>query len=241
MADDGVREPARHLEAALGYRFNDRGLLDEALTHSSTSGARRGRSRPRAPLNNERLEFLGDRVLALVIATMLIEQYPDEPEGALSKRLAVLVSGETLAAVARELGVARSLKVAAGERQALEAPSRKMLADACEALIGAVYLDGGLGAAEDVVRRCWSSRVQAMAAPPRDPKMTLQEWVQARGLPLPRYAVLGTAGPAHQPVFRVSVEIAGHAAVEAEGPSKRAAEQSAARSLLTRLSDSSHD
>ncbi|MDX6748218.1 ribonuclease III [Geminicoccaceae bacterium 1502E] len=232
----------------LGYRFSDRDLFQEALTHASTTGSRRARGRGRSgrvagssALNNERLEFLGDRVLALIVATMLIEHYPGEPEGALSKRLAVLVSGETLAGLADELGLARWLKVAAGERQAAEPPSRNMLADACEALIGAVYLDGGLAAAEDMVRRHWTGRVRAMAAPPRDPKMTLQEWVQARGLPLPRYEVLGTDGPAHAPLFKVSVEITGHAAVEAEGASKRAAEQSAARSLLTRLTDTQND
>lgn len=247
MQDGGARGHPRDLETALGYDFNDRGLLREALTHASTTGTRPGRGRgrraadTRSGTNNERLEFLGDRVLALAVASMLIGQYPDEPEGALSKRLAVLVSGQTLAGIAAELDLARWLKVASGERHGPEAPSRNMLADACEAVIGAIYLDGGLAAAETVIHRFWAGRVDAMAAPPRDPKMALQEWVQARGLPLPRYTVLGTDGPAHAPLFRVCVEITGQAAVEAEGGSKRAAEQAAARSLLSRLADSADE
>ncbi len=222
----------RALEAALGYRFAEPGLLAEALTHASSTGSRG--SRRQGALSNQRLEFLGDRVLALIVAGMLIDRYPKEPEGALSKRLAVLVSGETLSAVAQELGVEGALRVA-GERGSIGPPSRRMRADACEALIGALYLDGGLDAAAAFVRERWAGRVAAMATPPHDPKMALQEWAQGRGLPLPTYSVAATEGPAHAPVFRVDVAIEGYPPASAEGGSKRAAEQDAARRLLVAI------
>ena len=219
----------KDLEASLGHRFAQPGLLGEALTHASSTGSRNARRQGVA--SNQRLEFLGDRVLALVVAEMLIDRYPKEPEGALSKRLAVLVSGETLSLIADELGLDGMLKVA-GERGSAGPPSPRMKADACEALIGALYLDGGLAAACAFIRGRWAGRVTAMATPPRDPKMALQEWAQARGLPLPAYSVAATEGPAHAPVFRVAVAIAGYSAASAEARSKRAAEQDAARRLL---------
>jgi ribonuclease-3 len=220
---------ASALEAGLGYRFADPGLLGEALTHASSTGSR-GAARRRV-VSNQRLEFLGDRVLALVVAEMLIERYPKEPEGHLSKRFTVLVSGETLTAIADELGLDGALKVA-GERGSVGPPSRRMKADACEALIGALYLDGGLNVAGAFVRRRWADRVAAMATPPHDPKMALQEWAQGRGLPLPVYSVAATEGPAHAPVFRVAAAIEGFPPASAEARSKRAAEQEAARRLL---------
>ncbi len=225
----------RDLEGSLGYRFAEPGLLGEALTHASSTGSRNAKRQGVA--SNQRLEFLGDRVLALVVAEMLIERFPKEPEGALSKRLAVLVSGETLSLIADELGLEGVLKVA-GERGTAGPPSRRMKADACEALIGALYLDGGLAAAGTFIRGRWAERVAAMATPPRDPKMALQEWAQGRGLPLPIYSVAATEGPPHAPIFRVAVAIEGHPAVSAEARSKRAAEQDAARRLLEQIGGS---
>jgi ribonuclease III len=212
----------------LGHAFDDPALLREALTHASAAGrGRRGRS-------NERLEFLGDRVLGLVMANTLIKAYPDEPEGALSRRHAALVRRETLAEVAQELGIGDWLTVARSEEDGGRS-NPAILADTLEALIGAIYLDGGLEAVESFIRRAWRDRVRTMAAPPRDAKTALQEWAQARGLDLPLYEVVGTAGPPHAPTFEVEVRLATGEATVASAGSKRAAEQAAAVRLLERL------
>jgi ribonuclease-3 len=203
-----------------------------ALTHASTAG--RARARPRAPAarDNQRLEFLGDRVLALVIASLLMDRYPQASEGALTKRLTVLVSAATLAVVAREIGLERWLRTVDSGTSDAVGPSDRMLADGCEALIGAVFQDGGLEAATEIVRRHWAARIETMAEPPRDPKMTLQEWALARALPLPAYEVTTVGGPAHAPAFTVRVAIPDHGAAEGRGTSKRRAEQAAATALL---------
>jgi ribonuclease III len=224
----GARPELAAIERRLGHRFADRRLLREALTHGSTTVRQRRRT-------NERLEFLGDRVVGLAVAELLIRRYPDEPEGALSPRLSALVSEPTLAHAARELGLGAWLEVARSEEAAGGRERPAILADALEALIGAVYLDAGWDAAAGLVRRWIEPRLETMALPPRDAKTTLQEWTQSRGLGLPAYRVTATSGPAHAPTFEVAVSLADVGSATATGGSKRAAEQAAAEQLLARL------
>jgi ribonuclease III len=218
------------VEDRLGYRFKDRRLLREALTHGSMIGHERRRRR-----TNERLEFLGDRVVGLAVAELLIDRYPREPEGALTPRLSALVSEPALAEVARELGLGGWLELAPSEEEAGGRERPAILADAFEALIGAAYLDGGWEDAAGIVRRVVGPRLETMAVPPRDAKSRLQEWTQSRGLGLPAYRVTSTSGPPHAPIFEIAVSLADRATATATGSSKRAAEQAAAARLLARL------
>lgn len=214
---------------ALDHRFSDPGLLARALTHRSHVKGRRS-----GVESNERLEFVGDRVLGLLIAEWLIERFPEEREGGLGRRLARLVDRDTLAAVARAIGLGAALLIPPSEEAAGVRERDSVLADACEALIGALYLDGGLTAARRFVRRHWAGLVERMAEAPRDPKTALQEWAQARGLPLPSYRTVATEGPSHRPRFTVAVSL-GDSAAEAQGTTKREAEKRAAALLLARL------
>jgi len=212
----------------IGYRFTDESLLDRALTHISalSNKSRSG--------NYQRLEFLGDRVLGLVISEMLFEAFPKADEGELSKRLADLVRKETCAQVARAMELGSAIKLGASEAKAGGRRRAAILADVCESVIGAVFLDGGYGAAAAVVRRSWESLMLASAGPPRDAKTALQEWAQARGLPTPTYREVERTGPHHDPEFRVQVELPDLAPAEGLGRSKRAAEQAAAAAMLVR-------
>jgi len=222
-------DAAKAIEARLGHRFADRSLLTEALTHSSATGRRRARR------SNERLEFLGDRVLGLVIADLLISGYPDEVEGDLSRRHAALVRREALAEVAGDLGVAPWLVVGRSEEEAGGRANPALLANVVEALIGALYIDAGLEVAARFIQQHWLPRLEAMAVPPRDGKTALQEWAQSRGLGLPIYEVAAVAGPAHAPRFDVAVSLGDFAPCRAVAGSKRAAEQAAAEKLLACL------
>ncbi len=220
-------EPFGGLEARLSYRFADPAHLTMALTHKSAAedgGA-----------NNERLEFLGDRVLGLAVADMLLARFPEEPEGGLSKRLVPLVRKEALAEVAREWELGPILVMSDAEIAEGGRAKAALLADAVEAVLGAVYLDGGYEPARDLVGRVWSARIDAVADLPRDAKTTLQEWSLARGLGLPAYREVARHGPDHAPAFVVEVEVAPHPAERAEGRSKRTAEKAAAARLLARL------
>ncbi len=224
----GGRPPVEELEAKVGHAFADRALLKWALTHVSALGAaRRGQS-------YERLEFLGDRVLGLVIAELLLARFPKAEEGEMSRRFAELVRKETCADVARVWDVGPHLYLGPGEIRSGGRNREAILGDVCEALIGAVFLDAGYGAASEVVRRGFADRVVELAPPVLDPKSVLQEWAQGRGLPLPLYRELGRSGPDHKPEFRIGVEIAGFEPCEASGASKRFAEQAAARAFLDR-------
>ncbi len=218
------------LQEILGHQFGDDELARQALTHRSTAAGRLGHG-------YERLEFLGDRVLGVVVAHMLYDRFPDEPEGKLSVRQASLVRKETLAEVARELGLGDFINLSAGEDESGTRDSASVLADVTEALIGALYLDGGLKAASDFIRRCWDARMQAQTTPPRDAKTRLQEWALGRGLPLPSYRMVSQEGPAHEPEITVELTVKGQAAVVATGGSKRAAQQQAAEDLLNRLGE----
>lgn len=213
------------LERTLGYDFDDRSLLREALTHSSAPGAP----------SNERLEFLGDRVLGLVIAQALIARYPDESEGDLAPRFNALVRKETCAAVAETLGIGPHLNMARSEAQSGGRRKQALLGDAMEAVIAAVFLDGGLIAARDVVLDGWRAHLDAQDQAPVDAKTALQEWVQARALPLPDYRIVSRDGPDHNPKFRVEVRLSTGETAEGTAASKRAAQQQAASALLAAL------
>jgi ribonuclease-3 len=226
MADD--RHP---LETVLGHAFADRGLLSQALTHRGALGVK-GTRDPKRGAANERLEFLGDRVLGLVVAEALLKEFPGENEGALAQRLAALVSAPALTRVAEELLLRPHLSVAPGHEA-----EPGVLADACEAIIAAIYLDGGLTAAKPFILRYWEPLLRADLAPPKDPKTTLQEWAQARGLPLPIYRILKETGPAHAPSFIMAVSVIGHPEAHGEGRTKRTATRAAATALLAKLAE----
>lgn len=226
-------------ELILGHRFARPTLLLEALTHRSAVPPRqigRGRSAPATGEgSNERLEFVGDRVLGLLIAEWLATRFPHEQEGALGPRLAHLVSQPTLAAIAEKLGLPDVLAVAPGEARAGVRHLATVLADATEAIIGALYLDGGLDAAREFVRRAWGDAMSNQTAPPKDPKTSLQEWLLGRGQELPKYELVDRSGPPHDPVFVVAV-IGGGQRGEGRGGSKRVAEREAAADLIGKLS-----
>ena len=226
------------IEAALGHRFHEPTLLEEALTHASSVRPLPGRPLRR---NYQRLEFLGDRVLGLIIAHLMIERFPDDGEGALTHRHVALVRKEALAEVAQTIGLGRWLQAASSELGPSGRHKPGMLADCCEALIGALYLDGGIEPARRFVGRYWQPLLAAVRSPPRDAKMALQEWAQARGLERPSYRVVATRGPAHATTFIVEVGLADQEPAVAEGTSKRAAERAAAGLMLERLENAVHD
>ena len=217
------------LEATLGHSFADRNLAELALTHVSSVAGRD----PRAA-SYQRLEFLGDRVLGLAVSAMLYAAFPGAAEGELSRRLADLVRRESCAEVAADWGVGPLLRLGIGEVQSGGRGRQAILGDACEALIGAVFLDGGFPAAEALVRRAWGPRMLAPRRALQDPKTTLQEWAQARGKPTPSYAESGRSGPAHAPRFTVTVAVEGCEMADGTGTSKRHAEQAAAEAFMTR-------
>src|SRR5271167_3722726 len=210
---------SQSFEAILGHVFQRPDMLAEALTHRSAAQAK-GRARP----SNERLEFIGDRVLGLTMAEWLAERFPREQEGELGRRLAYLVSQPVLANVAETIGLAAALSVSPGEARAGVAKRATVLADALEAALGALYMDGGLGVARDFVRRAWNEAMTVQAEPPKDAKTALQEWAQKRGLDLPTYAIARRSGPPHAPEFTVSVTV-GSSAANGTAGSRRAAEQ----------------
>jgi ribonuclease-3 len=213
------------VEETLGHAPMDPALFERAMTHSS-----------RSEIHYQRLEFLGDRVLGLVIATWLYELFPEEPEGKLSHRLNALVSGETCAAVARELGAGAHVMLGKQARDDGAADSDNVLGDVVEALIGALYLEAGLQAASAFVRRAWGDRVSTRDTAPKHPKSWLQEWAAANGRKPPVYRLTDRSGPHHAPRFVVEVEIKGAGTASAEGLSKQEAEKAAARALLEKLS-----
>lgn len=217
--------PLFELEQRLGYRFRNPAYMEQALTHSSKSGAP----------NNERIEFLGDRVLNLVMAHTLFEQFPEEQEGNLAKRHSALVQGTMLAAVGHTLNIGDFLILSEGERQSGGAENENIVSDAMEALLGAVYLDGGLEAARDIIIRLWDKYILSPAEVHQDPKTELQEWVQARGWPLPEYEIVARTGPDHAPQFEIEVRVQGYNPVIADGHSRRQAEKEAARRMLAQL------
>ncbi|MER9503006.1 ribonuclease III [Mesorhizobium sp. M0579] len=211
--------------AKTGHSFRDVRLLETALTHSSAV---------KASSNNQRLEFLGDRVLGLIVADLLFEKFPEAPEGEIAPRFNALVDARTCS----EIGIEMQLEDLVRADAALKARSRgsggNYLADAVEALIAAVYIDGGLDAARQFVLRYWEPRSQKVVAKPPNPKSDLQEWIAKTSDVRPEYAIEKREGPEHQPVFTVSVKVGGFAPASGTGGSRRAAEEAAASAFLMR-------
>jgi ribonuclease-3 len=224
------------LAQKIGHVFTRPALLAEALTHPSALAPQRGKGRRRAAQRHyERLEFLGDRVLGLVIADLLWHRFETEPEGHMTRRMADLVRREAVARVALDIGLDRHLVLSPSEAAAGAARNPSILADVCEAVIAAIYLDGGLPAAAAFIGRWWEKLIDGMEGPPRDPKTQLQEWAQARGLGLPAYRLVATDGPDHAPRFTVAASVAQSDEASATASSKRAAEAEAAAALLKQL------
>jgi ribonuclease-3 len=215
------------LQRRIGYQFQDMKLLSCAITHPSLAGQE----------NNQRLEFLGDTVIGLVVARILYDLFPNEQEGELARRQAGLVRGETLAKVAKEIALGEVLKVSLSEIQNGGRDNLSNLEDAFEALIGAIYLDGGIAAVEAFIVPRWRELAKSVTAAPKDAKTALQEWSQGRGLSLPTYKIIETIGSAHAPIFTIEVKVQGYEPASAKASSKRAAQQLAAEILLERLND----
>jgi len=215
------------LHAALGYHCRDANLLDAALTHRSAGGA-----------HNERLEFLGDAILNCVVATLVFREFANADEGDLSRFRASLVSGESLAVIAADLGLGDRLHLGSGELKSGGFRRKSILADGLEAVIGAIYIDGGFGAAQQVIERLFVPLLAQLpsATELKDPKTRLQERLQGQGVPIPVYTVESIMGKAHLQVFRVSCRVDTlDLTSTGEGASRRAAEQSAAKQLLDQL------
>jgi ribonuclease-3 len=217
------------IEARIGHKFADPGLLTTAITHVSALKPSRKRGD-----SYQRLEFLGDHVLGLVVSDMLYRAFPEADEGELSKRLADLVRKESCAEVARALGLIDDIKLGAVGAGVGARLRKSVLGDICEAVIGAVFLDGGYAAAAAFIEHNWTERMRKPRQPLRDPKTVLQEWAQGKGLPTPVYREVERTGPHHDPQFRVAVDLPGLAPAEGVGGSKRAAEKVAASVMIER-------
>ena len=214
--------PLFELEQRIGYRFKNITYMEHALTHSSKSGS----------INNERLEFLGDRVLNLVMAHTLFEQFPNENEGTLAKKHSSLVQGSMLAAIGQIINIGDFLILSDSERQSGGAENENIISDAMEALLGAVFLDGGLEPARTMIITLWDKFILSPIDVHQDSKTELQEWVQARALPLPSYEIVARSGPDHSPIFDIEVRIEGFPPITASGASRRQAEKEAARRMI---------
>lgn len=221
------KTPLEILQDKIGYQFNNQERLVKALTHSSTGSG----------TNYERLEFLGDRVVGLVMAHILFEEFPEENEGDLAKRHAALVQGKTLARLAREIDLGASMQLSDAERASGGADNDNILADGMEGLIGALYMDAGLEISHKILKTLYGDSVYVMLKPPQDPKTALQEWAQARSLPLPNYELVGKEGPDHAPTFAVRVSVQGYPPWTCQGPSRRVTEKQAAGMLLAHLNE----
>ena len=221
-------KPLDDLTGRLGHQFADPNLLLRALTHSSA------RKRGARTHDYERLEFLGDRVLGLVIAELLIERFPDEQEGDLAQRFNRLVRKETCAEIAEGLRLGDHVIMSANEADSGGRGKLTILGDACEAVLGAIFLDAGYDAAGSVIRALWADHVNDNSTPLRDAKSALQEWAQGRGKDLPLYTDISRQGPDHAPIFITKVEVQALEPSQGEGSSKRIAEQAAATSMLMR-------
>ena len=225
---DARAQAVEALQTALGWRFRDGALLERALTHASVGdGAKTD--------DNERLEFLGDRVLGLVVAERLIADAPHASEGELAPRLNLLVSRATCAQVARRIGLGAAMRLSAAETRGGGRDKDSILAGGCEAILAAVFQEGGLDAAREMISALWSEEFSGVDAPQaKDVKTRLQEWAQGRGRPLPAYTVVARSGPEHAPKFTVEVAVKGVAPVAGQGSSRQAAEKAAAAALLAR-------
>jgi len=224
--------PLDRLAVTLGHRFRAPSVLEQSVTHPSANGT--------GGADNQRLEFLGDRVLGLIVSEALLAAYPEESEGDLAPRFNALVRRETLADVASEIGLGEFLRLGRSEASSGGRKKAAILADAMEAVIAALYLDGGMPAARRFVLARWQARIEAPATAPMDAKTRLQEWVQARGQTPPDYAVIAREGPDHAPSFTVEARLDTGEAARGAAPSKKQAEQRAARALIALLGIGGH-
>ncbi len=215
-------KPVEKFQEIIGYSFRDGDLLRVALIHSSTGSDE----------NYERLEFLGDRVLGLVIASLLFEKFPNENEGDLAKRLAFLVQGETLAKLSAQILLGDYIVLSDAERDAGGAENDHILADVFESVIGAIYLDGGIEPCHALIRGQWKGILGEMKTPPQHPKTAIQEWAQGQGLPLPIYEIIAQSGPDHAPIFEVKLIVKGHNFITASGKSRAEAEKLVAEKFM---------
>ncbi|MCY3879021.1 MAG: ribonuclease III [Rhodobacteraceae bacterium] len=214
----------RALESRIGYQFKDWTLLRQAVTHPSAGGG-----------NNQRLEFLGDRVLALVVSENIMREDPEAPPGKLSVRLSSLVSRPSCARIAAEIGLADAVRIGKSAKPGRAQLEGAILGDAIEAVIAAVYLDGGLTAAREVIGRIWAGLMAEVPEASQDPKSRLQIWAQARRQPPPQYRLRGRSGPDHHLLFEVEVHLESGEKASGQGRSKQAAELAAAKTLLHRI------
>jgi len=217
----------RAFQARIGHEFSQPDLLIRALTHGSFSSS----TRP----DNQRLEFLGDRVLGLVMSEQLLADDPDAREGTLAPRFNALVRKETCADVARQIDLGDALKLGRSEMKTGGRRKQALLGDAMEAVIAAVYLDAGLDPARAMILRLWGERITSVDADARDAKTALQEWAQARKMPPPTYVEIGREGPDHAPMFTIEVTLSDGRCAKSQANSKRVAEQLAAQTLLLQL------
>jgi ribonuclease-3 len=218
------QDASSFVQSALGYRANDPALFARALTHSSLGGD-----------SYERLEFLGDRVLGLVIARALFNRYPDEPEGKLSRRYNALVAGETCAEVGRQLGLPAMIQLGKQAREDGANQSDNVIGDVVEALLGALFIDGGLEAAERLILSAWGDYLDGQGRAPQHPKSALQELAAARGCKAPHYEVVSRTGAHHAPCFEIRVSVPRLGEATASGSSKQEAETAAAETLLSQV------
>lgn len=218
----------------INYRFKNDAILEEALTHPSSNK----RNSKNLIENYERLEFLGDSILNMVVSAILFKLFPEEKEGALARRKTELVCGNTIANVAKEMGLGDFIIMNNSERCNGGKCNLKNLEDVLEAIIGAIYIDGGFKSVERFIIQHWETLAANMLNPPQDPKTSLQEWTQKNKLPLPEYELTKQTGPAHNPEFTMSVYIKNYVAVSACAPSKKIAEQRAAELMLEKIHNS---
>lgn len=217
------------LETILHYSFADQALLTRALTHTSAISPGK-----RVAQSYQRLEFLGDRVLGLVVADLIFKRFPGAKEGELARALNSVVRKEACATVAQDLGLGVFVFMDKSELRNGGREKSSVLADVCEAIIGAIYLDGGLNEAHAFIKRTYATQLEATTKPQVDAKTMLQEWAQGRGLPTPQYSEIERDGPAHNPIFTIGVNVQGYDQAEAKGPSKKTAEQTVAEIFLDR-------
>ncbi len=222
-----MSKPFADLEKRIGHNFRDKSLLHTALTHSSTGTG----------VNYERLEFLGDRVLGLVVAQLLYERFPSEKEGDLAKRLSSLVQGSMLAEMADKMAIGDFVQLSDAERNAGGQENENILADVFESLIGALFLECGLEAPEKLIRELWSDVLDTMKTPPLHPKTALQEWLQSKGLPLPQYEIVAQSGPDHAPLFDVRLTVQGYEPLMAQGHTRQEAEKKVAEEFLNSIAN----
>jgi len=213
-------------QGRLGYYFSNSDNLDRALTHSS-----------KGIENYERLEFLGDRVLGLVIAEILYRCFPFEKEGSLARRHSALACTETLAKIARDLDIPGIVNASSAELASGGNKQDNLLADCMEAIIGAIFIDKGYVPCQEVSTSLWGDRIYTLSQPPVDSKTALQEWAQARGLPIPTYEIIERSGPDHAPQFKIRVSLQGIEPLEASAGTRRAAENQVAQVMLDSLQD----